>query len=127
MFRPKDLAQSGLCHPVVTWGNGAGSNPSLYKVLLGHLASHGFVVIASDSPHVSQGSPSPLVAGVTWVLAQNDDPSSVLYHRIDTSHVGATGHSEGGFATTTAGADSHITTIAGMCGGSNQRTAGMSS
>jgi len=121
MFRPKDLGQMGLCHPVITWGNGTGSNPSLYKVLLNHLASHGFVVIASDSPNVAQGTPAPMVAGVTWVLEQNDDPASALYHKIDTTHIGATGHSQGGFATTTAGGDSHITTIAPLCGASNQR------
>jgi predicted dienelactone hydrolase len=121
MFRPEDLSRGGLCHPVITWGNGTGSNPSLYKVLLGHLASHGFVVIASDSPNVSHGDMSPMVAGVNWVLEQNDDPTSPLYGRIDTAHVGATGHSQGGFATTTAGADSHITTIAGLCGASPQR------
>ncbi len=121
MFRPKDLSQGGLCHPVVTWGNGTGANPSLYKVLLNQLASHGFVVIASDSPNVAQGSPAPMVAGVTWVLQQNDDPTSELYQKIDTTHVGATGHSQGAFATTTAGADSHITTIAPLCGASTQR------
>lgn len=121
MFRPKDLSVGGLCHPVVTWGNGTGSNPSLYKVVLDHLASHGFVVIASNSPNVAQGDPPPMVAGVTWVLEQNDDPSSVLYGRIDTAHIGATGHSQGGFATTTAGGDEHITTIAPFCGASNQR------
>ena len=121
MFRPKDLSQGGLCHPVVTWGNGTGSNPSLYKVLLNHLASHGFVVIASDSPNVSQGTPAPMVAGVTWVLQQNDDPTSELYQKIDTTHIGATGHSQGAFATTSAGADSHITTIAPLCGASAQR------
>jgi len=121
LFRPKDLAQGGLCHPVVTWGNGTGSNPSLYKLLLNQLASHGFVVIASDSPNVAQGDPPPMVAGVTWVLAQNADPTSELYQRIDTQHVGATGHSQGGFATTTAGGDSSITTIAALCGASPQR------
>jgi dienelactone hydrolase len=121
MFRPMDLAQGGLCHPVITWGNGTGSNPSLYRVLLNHLASHGFVVIASDSPQVSQGDPPPMVAGVTWVLEQNADPTSVLYQRIDTTHVGATGHSQGGFATTTAAGDSNITTMAPLCGASAQR------
>ncbi len=121
MFRPKDLGQGGLCHPVVTWGNGTGANPSLYKVLLNQLASHGFVVIASDSPNVSQGSPAPMLAGVTWVLQENDDPTSELYQKIDTTHVGATGHSQGAFATTTAGADSRITTIAPLCGASAQR------
>ncbi|HYP78088.1 MAG TPA: hypothetical protein VER12_19080, partial [Polyangiaceae bacterium] len=121
LFRPKDLNQGGLCHPVITWGNGTGSNPSLYKVLLNHLASHGFVVIASNSPNVAQGTPPPMIAGVTWVLEQNADPTSELFQEIDTAHIGATGHSQGGFATTTAGADSHITTIAPLCGASSQR------
>jgi dienelactone hydrolase len=121
LFRPKDLTQGGLCHPVVTWGNGTGANPSLYKVLLNQLASHGFIVIASDSPNVGQGDPPPMVAGVTWVLSQNDDPSSELYRQVDTAHVGATGHSQGGFATTTAGGDSSVTTIAALCGASPQR------
>ena len=79
------------------------------------------MVIASDSPNVSQGTPPPMVAGVTWVLQQNDDPTSELYHKIDTTHVGATGHSQGAFATTQAGADSHVTTIAPLCGASTQR------
>ncbi|HXU02343.1 MAG TPA: hypothetical protein VN903_15360, partial [Polyangia bacterium] len=121
MFRPMDLKQGGLCHPVITWGNGTGSTPNLYGVLLRHLASHGFVVIASNSTNVAQGDPPPMVAGVTWVLDQNADPSSVLYQRIDTTHIGATGHSQGGFATTTAGGDAHITTIAPLCGASTQR------
>jgi len=121
LFRPMDLAQGGLCHPVITWGNGTGSNPSLYGVLLKHLASHGFVVIASNSPQVSMGDPPPMLAGVTWVLAQNDDPTSVMYQRIDTTHIGATGHSQGGFATTTAGADARIVTIAALSGATAQR------
>jgi len=121
MFRPKDLAQGGLCHPVITWGNGTGSSPSLYKVLLNHLASHGFVVIASNSPQVSMGDPPPMLAGVTWVIEQNADPTSVLYQRIDTTHIGATGHSQGGFAATTAGADARITTIAPCNGATSQR------
>ena len=121
MFRPTDLKQGGLCHPVITWGNGTGSTPNLYGPLLRHLASHGFVVIASNSTNVAQGDPPPMLAGVTWVLEQNADPSSALYQRIDTTHIGATGHSQGGFATTTAGGDARITTIAPLCGAQNQR------
>ncbi|HEY6722984.1 MAG TPA: hypothetical protein VI197_03100 [Polyangiaceae bacterium] len=121
LFRPEVLGESGLCHPVVTWGNGTGSNPSLYGILLRHLASHGFVVIASNSPNVADGDPPPMVAGVTWVLEQNDDPTSALYRQIDVTHVGATGHSQGGFATSRAGGDSQITTIAPLCGAATQR------
>jgi hypothetical protein len=121
LYRPTDLAQGGLCHPVITWGNGTGTTPNIYRVLLMHLASHGFVVIASNSPNVAQGNPPPMVAGVTWVLEKNADPTSVMYQRIDTTHIGATGHSQGGFATTTAGADSHILTIAPIAGATATR------
>jgi hypothetical protein len=116
LFRPKDLAQGGLCHPLITWGNGTGSTPTMYKVLLNNLASHGFVVIGSNSPNVGQGSPAPMLVGVTWVLQQNDDPTSELYHRIDTTHIGATGHSQGAFATSSAATDSRITTSVPICG-----------
>lgn len=121
LFRPADLAESGRCHPVITWGNGTGSSPSLYGVLLRHLASHGFIVIASDSPNVADGDPPPMVAGVTWLLEQNEDPSSPFYGRIDAAHVGATGHSQGGFATSAAAGDDSITTMAPLCGASRQR------
>ena len=121
MFRPKDMTQGALCHPVVTWGNGTSANPSMYRVLLNNLATHGFVVIASNSPNVLQGNPAPMIVGVTWVLEQNDDPSSVLYHRIDTTHIGATGHSQGAMATTQASADSHIMTSVPIEGASVQR------
>ena len=121
MFRPTDMAQGGLCHPVITWGNGTGSTPTMYKSLLNNLASHGFVVIGSNSTNVAQGNPAPMIVGVTWVLQQNDDPTSVLYHRIDTTHIGATGHSQGAMATNQAAADSHITTEVPICGASAQK------
>jgi len=116
LFRPMDLAQGGLCHPVVTWGNGTGTSPTIYRTLLTQLASHGFVVIASNSPNVAMGNPPPMLAGVTWVFDQNDDPTSVMYHRIDTTHAGATGHSQGGFAASTAGTDERIVAIAPIAG-----------
>jgi hypothetical protein len=122
LFRPEELGAGGRCHPVITWGNGSGANPGLYGVLLRHLASHGFVVIASDSPSVATGDPPPMIAGVSWVLEQNADPASPLYRHIDPSHVGATGHSLGGFATTQAASNSLIKTIAPVCGAASLRT-----
>jgi hypothetical protein len=121
LFRPADMTESDLCHPVITWGNGTGADPSMYGILLSHFASHGFVVIASDSPNVARGDPPPMVVGVTWVLEQNDDPDSVMYQRIDTTHIGATGHSQGGMATTMAAGDSHIVTMVPLCGAMSQR------
>jgi predicted dienelactone hydrolase len=121
LVRPTSLTQSGLCHPVVTWGNGHGTTPNIYSRLLNQLASHGFVVIASNSSMVSMGDPPPMLAGVTWVVEQNADPASVLYGHIDTAHIGATGHSEGALATMRAGADARITAIAPIEGSMSSR------
>jgi len=121
MFRPDNLAEVALCHPVITWGNGTGATPNMYGTLLKNFASHGFVVIASNNTNVARGNPAPMIVGVTWVLAQNDDPSSNLYHRIDTTHIGATGHSQGAMATSQASGDSHITTNIPIEGASAQK------
>jgi hypothetical protein len=121
MFRPDNLAEVELCHPVITWGNGTGATPSMYGTLLRNFASHGIVVIASNNTNVARGNPAPMIVGVTWVLEQNEDPTSVLYHRIDTTHIGATGHSQGAMATTTASGDSHITTSIPIEGANVQR------
>jgi len=121
LFRPDNMAEVELCHPVITWGNGTGATPSMYGTLLRNLASHGFVVIGSNNTNVARGNPAPMIVGVTWVLEQNDDPSSKLYHRIDTTHIGATGHSQGAMATSQASGDSHITTNIPIEGASAQR------
>lgn len=121
LFRPKDLSPNGLCHPVITWGNGTGSTPNLYRSLLGLFASHGFVVIASNSKNVSRGDPKPMLVGVTWVLEQNEDPTSALYHHLDPTHIGATGHSQGAMATSQASGDARITTNVPIEGAFTQR------
>ena len=121
MFRPENMDESGLCHPVITWGNGTGSTPDMYGTLLRHFASHGFVVIGSNSTNVSRGDPKPMNVGIDWVLEQTEDPSRVLYHRIDTTNIGATGHSQGAMATSQASADERITTSVPIEGAMVQR------
>lgn len=109
MFRPSELTQR---HPVITWGNGTGTSPAAYASLLSRYASHGFIVIASNSPNVAQGDPPPMLNGVTWVLEQDTTQGSVLFERVDRDHIGATGHSQGAIAASTAGYDPRIKTIA---------------
>ncbi|HET9957710.1 MAG TPA: hypothetical protein VFQ61_24600 [Polyangiaceae bacterium] len=133
IYRPKDLAQSGYCHPVLVWANGHGDNPEqnppkcivnsatntwcgTYPMLINQLASHGFVVIASLSTTTSQGNPLPTIAGLNWLLQQAEDPMSPYYHRLDTAHIGALGHSEGGMSTCKAAADPRIKAIATVSG-----------
>ncbi len=121
LFRPKELSPDGRCHPVITWGNGTGSTPNLYRSLLRLFASHGMVVIASNSKNVSRGEPKPMLVGVTWMLEQNEDPASPLYHRLDPTHIGATGHSQGAVATSQASGDARITTSVPIEGAMVQR------
>jgi hypothetical protein len=121
LFRPENMDESGLCHPLITWGNGTGSTPNLYGGLLRHLASHGFVIIGSNSTNVARGEPRPMNVGIDWVVEQNEDASSVLYQRIDTAHIGATGHSQGAMATSQASGDERIVTSLPIEGANVQR------
>jgi hypothetical protein len=109
MYRPMMLTQK---HPVITWGNGTGASPQTYGVMLKLWASHGFIVIASNSQNVGQGSPPPMLEGVTWVLEQDMTAGVPLYQHVDRDRIGASGHSQGAFATTSAGSDPRIKTIA---------------
>jgi hypothetical protein len=128
VYRPKDLSQ-GYCHPVISWGNGTGDQPEpnppnclssnycgSYKTLLYQLASHGFVVVASLSSQTLQGTPLPQVAGAEWMIQENQNPSSALYHKLDTTKIGATGHSQGGAATSVSGTDPSIVATVPICG-----------
>ena len=132
VYRPKDLATSGYCHPILVWANGHGDNPEpnppscvtgggqycgSYLMLMDQLASHGFVVIASLSTTTSQGDPLPTIVGLNWLLQQAEDPTNTTYyHRLDTAHIGALGHSEGGASTCKAAADPRITAVATVSG-----------
>jgi hypothetical protein len=109
MYRPKDLTQR---HPVITWGNGTGTTPPTYGGLLKLYASHGFIVIASNSMNVGQGTPPPMLDGVTWVLEQDMTAGTALFGHVDRDRIGATGHSQGAIAASSAGTDPRIKTIA---------------
>jgi hypothetical protein len=131
VYRPTDLAKGGYCHPILVWANGHTDNPEpnpplcvtgggqycgSYLMLMNQLASHGFVVIASLSTITSQGNPLPTIVGLDWLIQQQDDSTSPYYHRLDTAHVGALGHSEGGFSTSKAASDPRISAIATVSG-----------
>ena len=132
VYRPKDLAD-GYCHPVLVWANGHGDNPEqnpplcvvdsgankwcgTYPVLINQLASHGFVVVASLSSTTSRGEPLPTIVGLNWLLEQAEVSTSPYYHHLDTAHIGALGHSEGGMSTSKAAADPRIVAIGTVSG-----------
>ena len=133
IYRPKDLATSGYCHPIVVWANGHTDNPEpnpplcvvdsaankwcgQYLPLMNHLASHGFVVIASLSTTTSKGDPLPTIAGLDWLLQQSETPSSPYYHRLDTANIGQLGHSEGSMSTCMSASEPRYKALAAISG-----------
>ena len=133
IYRPKNLANSGYCHPILVWANGHTDNPEpnaplcvvdsgankwcgQYLPMMNHLASHGFVVIASLSTTTSKGDPLPTIAGLDWLLQQAEDPSSPYYHRLDTANIGQLGHSEGAMSTCMVASEPRYKALAALCG-----------
>jgi hypothetical protein len=133
IYRPKNLASSGYCHPILVWANGHTDNPEpnaplcvvdsgankwcgQYLPMMNHLASHGFVVIASLSTTTSKGDPLPTIAGLNWLLQQSEDASSAYYHRLDTANIGQLGHSEGAMSTCMVASEPRYKALAALCG-----------
>lgn len=81
-----------------------------------HLASHGFVVVASLSTATAEGDPLPTIAGMDWIIKQNEDQSSPYYHCLDTSKIGQYGHSYGGMSTCMSASDPRYKALMTICG-----------
>jgi hypothetical protein len=95
LFRPDaTLGKDGFKHPVGVWGNGILTTPDQYQKLLGHIASHGFVIIACPSTMPERPC---LHDGMEWLVQQNDvDPT--MKGKLDTSKELTIGYSWGGGA-----------------------------
>jgi hypothetical protein len=109
MFRPTELGANGFLHPPTTWGNGVTTTPDLYTALLTTIASHGFVVIASNSTAVTA---QDLQTGLDWLIMQNDTAGD-FQGKLAVNCAAAIGYSMGGGAA--VGAAAHpkvITTVA---------------
>ena len=133
VYRPNNIATSGYCHPILIWANGYRDNPEQnppdcvvnsssnqwcgqYLPMLSHLASHGFVVVASLSTRTADGDPMPTIAGLDWILEQAEDSSSPYYHHLDTANIGQLGHSYGGMATCKSASEPRYKALATICG-----------
>ncbi len=113
VFYPMELGMGGMKHPIFNWGPGAGTGPDRYVYHLNRLASHGFVVISQRS----SGSGTTEKASLDWLIAQNDKMDSPFYQKLDTSKVGAGGHSLGSLTTMAMAADPRLNLYVLVCGG----------
>jgi hypothetical protein len=103
--------------PLITWGNGTCAMPEGYGPLLRNVASHGYIVVAPNSRYVAGGEEQ--LRGVDFMLAENDKPSSKYYQKVDTTKIGAMGHSQGASATAAAAADPRISVVILWNGGAS--------
>ena len=129
VYRPADLSKVQGKLPVVSFGNGGCVNiGSAFKTLLGEVASHGYLAIATGPigpepafPGRAAGPPSgmpfeqakteSLVKAIDWAIAENARKGSPYYGRIDTTKVAVAGQSCGGLQAIAVGADPRVTTV----------------
>lgn len=113
VFYPEELGMNGIKHPIFNWGPGAGTGPSQYTDHLNRLASHGFVVISQPS----SGNGGTEKASLDWLIAENDRDGSEFYQKLDTTKVGAGGHSLGALTTMAMAGDERLGMYVLVCGG----------
>ncbi|HEX5100620.1 MAG TPA: hypothetical protein VFV94_14020 [Polyangiaceae bacterium] len=133
VYHPSNLANTGYCHPILIWANGYRDNPEQnppdcvvdsganrwcgqYLPMLQHLASHGFVVVASLSTATAEGDPLPTIAGLDWIIEQSEDSTSPYYHHLDTTNIGQLGHSYGAMSTCISAAEPRYKALMPICG-----------
>ena len=100
LWYPTNLGSGGYDHPILTWGNGTNAAPTVYADTLDHLASWGYVIIATDDQTCGEGL--EMLAGAQYMVAKNSDSGSIFYQNLNTAKIGALGHSQGAGGTLNA-------------------------
>lgn len=119
IFRPDELSVFGEHHklPIIAWGNGACANsPWEHINFLSEVASHGFLIIAIG-PMPEEGkqgggrsTATQLLDAVDWAIAQNSDPTSPLFNKVEVNRIAVSGMSCGGLQTLEVAPDPRVTT-----------------
>ena len=108
MYRPTNLDANGFKFVPLTWGNGITTTPQTYP-WLNTVASHGFVIIASNSTAVTAAD---MTSGLDWLIAQND-AAGELQGKLDTERAVCLGYSLGGQGSVSCGSHPKaVTTVA---------------
>ena len=135
IYRPKDLSAFGDREklPILAWGNGGCANSnSAHQNYLSEIASHGYLIVAigpmqTGGARGGRGGPAGPAAGgadagapvpsggtlldaINWATAQNTNPQSPYYRKIDTSKVAVFGHSCGGLQALEVSPDPRVKT-----------------
>jgi len=100
---PSAVHDNDKKYPVVVFANGSNAPVALYRPILKHLASWGFIVVGNDDATAGTGASTS--ATLDFILAQGADPDSAIYDSIDTDHIGLVGASQGGAGALRAATD----------------------
>ena len=93
LYYPTNLGANGFLHPIITWGNGTSGVSSNYAYFLKHLASWGFVVIATQDGYTHFGQ--TVLDAANFLVNANADPQSVFHNKLKVDRIGSIGHSQG--------------------------------
>ena len=121
VFVPQDLSVFNEKNPlpVLVWGNGACSNSPFEHInFLNEIASHGYIVLATGViPMTDEWYKGPMsrteqqIESMDWAFAQNADPNSPYYQKIDVKNISVAGMSCAGLQTLYNCADPRIKTL----------------
>lgn len=118
LIYPTEIGKDGIKHPLFVFGPGGGTTPMTYEQMGMHwdrYGSYGFVIYVLPQ---STGDGAAMKAGLDWLIKQNDEMSSPLYQKLDTTKVCAAGHSQGSVTTFDFMPDDRVTTTIHISGGS---------
>lgn len=100
IYYPKNIDEISEKLPAIIVCNGTGVVASKFPSLMEHLASWGFVVIATEEEYSWNGFGAEMCASFLERLNTNKEAlgnsPNVLYQKIDMENVGLSGHSQGG-------------------------------
>lgn len=120
IYRPTDLGGTEK-YPIFVWGNGACSQDGLSNTAaMAEIASHGYFVVADGKPKGSGGRSQtsnwvamgkPLLAYVTWAIAENGKGCSAYHDSLDTTKVASNGFSCGGLMSEGTAGDPRMSSV----------------
>lgn len=100
VFYPSDITDSDSKYPVVIFVNGTGVKGSKYQALQKHLASWGFITVATEEEYAWNGFSAEMslrfLQKLNGEIVEIKGYNNELYGKIDFENVGITGHSQGG-------------------------------
>lgn len=106
IFYPVDIAEMEGTLPVVVFVNGTGVKGSKYPALQKHMASWGFITIATEEEFAWNGFSAEMSVRFLEMLNQHEGEymgqENRLYGKVALDNIGITGHSQGGYGVVNA-------------------------